>query len=67
MKSWIAISLSDFHNPEKKWQRGDNESVRVSVIGARNLEQAKKTARACNDDAWMVFPLGSTKNIAYKE
>ena len=67
MKSWIAVNLNDFHSPSKKWQQGNIASVEISVIGARTLEKAKETARYGNDDAWMVFPLDSIKNIAQKE
>jgi hypothetical protein len=66
MKSWIAIELDDFHDPSKQWQRGTDETVKIQVIGARNLEKAKETARIGNDKAWMVFPLSTIKNIAYK-
>jgi hypothetical protein len=67
MKSWIAVNLNDFHSPSKKWQQGNIASVEISVIGARTLKKAKETARYGNDDAWIVFPLDSVKNIAQKE
>ena len=65
MKKWIAISLSDFHSSSKRWQRGDIDNVKVVIIGSKTLEGAKMVATTFNDDAWMVFPLGRTKNIAY--
>jgi hypothetical protein len=64
-KTWIAISLKDFHDPSKKWQSGTVDSVKVCLICAKTLEDAKDTARIDNNDAWMVFDIGKTANIAY--
>jgi hypothetical protein len=65
MKTWIAINLNDFHSSNKKWQKGEVDTVKVSIIGAKTLDQAKETAQCFNNDAWMVFSLNSIKNIAY--
>lgn len=67
MKTWIAINLRDFHNPDKKWQRGNKTSIEAMVIGAKSLEKAKLTAKIGNKDAWLIAPLHSTKNIAYAD
>lgn len=65
MKMWIAINLRDFHRPEKSWQRGVEDHVRVKVIGGKSLEWAKQTAQYGNNDPWMVFNMSQTKNIIY--
>ncbi len=67
MKSWIAIDLKDYHDKSKTWQGGKVNNVRVKVIGALSLENAKRTARLDNTNAWLVYSLNTTKNIAYKD
>ena len=65
MKSWLAINLRDFHKPEKKWMSGDETKVEATVVGGKNLDQAKITAQIGNNDPWILVPLNSTKNIVY--
>jgi len=65
MPSWIAINLSDFHDPTKKWQRGEDNRVEATVIRAKTLERAKETAQCGNNDPWMVFNISRTENIIY--
>jgi hypothetical protein len=65
-KNWIAIDLKDFHSTKKQWQGGKEDTVKIRILGAKNLEKAKQCAIIENDNSWLVFPLNSTKNIAYK-
>ena len=64
-KTYLAINLTDFHKPKKKWQGGTETQVEVVTIGAKNLEHAKRIAQAGNNDPWYVVPFHNTKNIIY--
>ena len=66
MKSYIAINLKDYHDKSKKWQGGDIDSVKVQIIGASSLDKAKNFFKG-SSGSFMIFPLNSTKNIAYNQ
>ena len=64
-KTYLAVSLKDFHSSEKKWQGGSDSHVKVSVIGAKNLKRAKRVAQTDNNDAWYVVPFHKIGNIIH--
>lgn len=67
-KSFIAIDLNDFHDGSKVWQKGKVDTVRVKVIGARNLAKAKLAAHYIEPgNAWYVFPLETMRSMVYAE
>ncbi len=68
-KSFIAIDLTDFHDKSKKWQGGGNvDTVKIRVLGGRNLEQAKRLAKSIDPgNAWYVFPLDTLRSMVYAD
>lgn len=67
-KSFVAIDLEDFHDKKKAWQgagKDGDHSVKIRLVGGKNLEQAKRTAAYGNTNAWYVFPMGTLRNMVW--
>jgi len=63
VKRYIAINLNDFHHRSKEWQGGDDKTVEIMVIGAKNMNNAKRTATTNNKNAWLIVPAYNSNNI----